>query len=723
METITDLTIADNRYMNRELSWLQFNRRVLQEAEHHSTPLLEKMKFLSIVSTNLDEFVSIRVAGIMDKVKSGDRTADFTGYVPEALLRKSIAMINTLVEDQYKSFHQVCGQLKDNGIMFTDMEALDSAELQQLEEYYMESILPVLTPLAVDRSRPFPLLRSKSIYIAVILKQRKTDPDSEAHLALVEIPANLPRYIEVSSTEGHPERRFILIEALIKQHIHRLFTQYVPVSLHAFRLTRNADLTLDEEGAEDLLDEMERALQTRRWGAPVRLELENSFNPHVLKLLEAELEIDDDHLLLTSSGPIDLSFLMDFSFSLSGYDHLKYPAFNPIYPQELSHADFFSVLRSRDVMVFHPYESFDCVNDFVQQAANDPSVLAIKMTLYRSNGDSHIIQALSRAAEMGKQVTVVVELKARFDEARNIEWARKLEQAGCHVVFGLAGLKIHAKMTLVVRREAGSLQRYVHVATGNYNEVSARIFTDIGLFTSNPQIGEDVANLFNKITGFAVPSWNCLSVAPTHLKQQLFQCIQREAEHASAGKPARMIAKMNALSNREMIDMLYSASQAGVHIDLIVRGICCLRPGIPGLSENITVRSIVDRFLEHSRIFYFENDGSPQIWLSSADMMTRNLDRRIELMCPVSDTEQKSLLFQLLSLLLEDNVRARQLLSDGQYRMVDNEAPRVRSQSDAKLLIDKKNRLADRPQDESSAAGFPFETYADEQQPGSVMYH
>ncbi|MEC4568724.1 polyphosphate kinase 1 [Paenibacillus sp. CMAA1739] len=679
-------------YINREISWLQFNRRVLEEAQDESTPLLERTKFLSIVSTNLDEFVSVRVAGLMDKIRAGNTEIDFTGFTPQQLQDKVIIMIEQLVADQYATYARIIQLLNEEGLIFTAYGELTPAQRREMETYYLEKVFPVLTPLAIDKSRPFPLIRSKSVYLAVALKSPSDAAGKEAYIALVEIPSNLPRYIEVPSRLDQERRQFILLEDLIKQHIHTLFTTYTPLTFHTFRLTRNADLDLNEEEAEDILDEVEKVLRARKWGTPVRLEIENGFDPFALELLEKELELESQ-FLITNEGPIDLSYFMSFANSIEGYEHLKYSKFDPLYPWEfIKTDDIFSVLRGKDVLLFHPYESFDTVNDFVQHAAADPSVMAIKMTLYRVNGNSQIIRSLNRAAEAGKQVTVVVELKARFDEAKNIEWAKELEKSGCHVVYGLSGLKIHAKMILVVRKEADSLRRYIHVATGNYNEVSAQVFTDIGLFSSHPEIGEDVSNLFNKITGFSAPNqWHYLSVAPVHLKQRLLGYIQREVENALRGRPARIIAKMNSLSNKQLVDELYAASQAGVRIDLIVRGICCLRPGIPGLSDNITVRSIVGRFLEHSRIFYFENAGIPQVWLSSADWMTRNMDKRIELMCPVLNEEHQSFVIQYLLLLLSDNIKARQLLSNGQYVMAHNEQPPCHSQSEAKNLIVRKN--------------------------------
>lgn len=679
-------------YINREISWLQFNRRVLQEAQDENTPLLERTKFISIVSTNLDEFVSVRVAGLMDKIRAGNQEVDFTGFTPPQLLEKVIAMIEQLVADQYAAHERILQLLKKEGIIFASYHELDPEQMKEMQNYYFQKVYPVLTPLAIDKSRPFPLIRTKSVYLAVVLKPPSHVSSKELYVALVEIPSNLPRYIEVPSSSDRNKRKFILLEDLIKHHIHTLFTTYLPVTYHTFRLTRNADLDLNEEEAEDLLDEVEKLLGARKWGTPIRLEIENGFDPLALEFLKKELEVDRP-FLITNNGPTDLSYLMLFSNSFEGYTHLQYPRFDPLYPREFTKRDdFFAVLQKRDVLLFLPYESFNAVNDFIRQSVVDPSVMAIKMTLYRVNGNSQIIQSLIHGAKEGKQVTVVVELKARFDEARNIEWAKELEKAGCHVVYGLPGLKIHAKMILIVRKEANSLKRYVHIATGNYNEVSARIFTDIGLFSANRKISEDVSNLFNQITGFSIPSqWHHLSVAPAHLKQRLLCCIQQEAENAAHGKPARIIAKMNSLSNKQLVNELYAASRAGVRIELIVRGICCLRPGIPGLSDNITVRSIVDRFLEHSRIFYFENAGAPQVWLSSADWMTRNMDKRIELMCPLLDEDHQSVVIQYLLLLLNDNVKARQLLSDGRYVMAHNVEPPCRSQIEARRLVAENN--------------------------------
>jgi polyphosphate kinase len=600
-----------------------------------------------------------------------------------------------MVADQYTEHKRISRFLSEEGIVFTSYPELKAEQKKEMQAYFYNKVFPVLTPLAVDKSRPFPLIRAKSIYIAVVLS-RSEDQSNERHVALVEVPAILSRFVEIFPETEEKQRSFILLEDLIKEHIPALFNNYLPLSCNMFRLTRNADLALDEEGTEDLLDEMEKVLRSRKWGAPVRLELETGFDEYALQLLKEELEIDG--LVYTVSGPLDLSYYMAFSSAVKGYDHLRYPEFTPAYPREFRDTDdFFKVLQTRDVLVFHPYESFKAVDDFIQKSAEDPFVLAIKMTLYRVSGESRIVHSLIRAAEAGKQVTVVVELKARFDEERNIVWAKALEKAGCQIVYGLTGLKIHAKMTLVVRKEADSLRSYVHVATGNYNGATAQIFTDVGLFTSNTKISEDVTFLYNEITGFSTPQrFNSLAVSPTQLKVRLFSLIQQECDNAALGKPATIIAKMNSLSNKELIDHLYAASQAGVQIDLIVRGICSLRPGVPELSENITVRSIVDRFLEHSRIFYFESAGSPQVWISSADWMTRNLDHRIELMCPVLDEGLKSVIIRYLMLGLRDNVKASKMLPNGDYIRISNEMSPCRSQFETMDVIMEKYRLSER---------------------------
>lgn len=694
MKEIKEVKEISTKYLNRDLSWIEFNWRVLEEAQDASTPLLERMKFLAIVSSNLDEFMSVRVAGLKDQIKAGYTKKDFTGYTPAGLIKRIMKRTAKMVTEQYKTYREVTRLLTKEGIVFTEYEDLNMSQKKAMDAYYHDIIFPVLTPMAVDQSRPFPLVHNHSVYLAVLLVREGDDPEEEPYFAIVQVPSNLSRYISVPTRPNSKKQEFILLEELMEHHIQSLFSGYIPISVHGFRVTRNADLTLNEEGAEDLLEEIEKELRRRRWGAPVRLEVQEGIHPYALAQLQEEFEIEEQ--IFEIDGPLDITYFMKLASTLTGFENLRYPRLNAKYPVEFEDTvDFFDVLKQKDVLVHHPFETFDAVTDFIVHAAYDPHVLAIKMTLYRASGKSPIIQALARAAESGKQVTVVVELKARFDEERNIAWARMLEKSGCHVVYGLVGLKTHAKITLVVRQEEHTLRRYVHVGTGNYNDSTARLYTDVGLFTSNSVIGEDASALFNEITGYSAPhDWQSFAVAPTDMKDKLFELIEREAGHARAGRPARIIAKMNSLSNQEMVDALYAASQAGVKIDLIIRGVCCLRPGVPGLSENITVRSIVDRFLEHSRMYYFENGGLVDVYLSSADWMTRNLTRRIELMCPVLDHDMKKMMIQILNVSLNDNVKARELMPNGMYSRIKNELTPYRSQFEAlKITTWKKLRL------------------------------
>lgn len=686
---LTDYKKQGPRYLNRDLSWVEFNRRVLMEAKDVTTPLLERAKFLSIVSSNLDEFMSVRVAGIQDQIRAGYSKKDFSGYTPDGLYKRLISRVSAMVSEQYRTFRDILRQLAKENIVFLDYAELNGVQRKSMETYYHDIVFPVLTPMAVDQSRPFPLVHNGFVYLAVVLMrdngtvQENDAEDQEPYFAIVQIPSNLSRIIPLPHNSNSKKQSFILIEELIRHHIQTLFSGYLPLAVHEFRLTRNADLALDEEGAEDLLEEIEKELRKRRWGAPVRLEIEEGFHPYALEVLQEEFEVQD--AVFEIDGPLDLGFLGKLPGAVKGYSRLRYPQIDPVYPWEfVDNEDFFDVLKQRDVLVYHPYESFDAVTDFIVQASEDPAVMAIKMTLYRVSGNSPLIQALAKAAESGKQVTVVVELKARFDEERNIAWARKLEKAGCHVVYGLIGLKTHAKVLLVIRQEGRELKRYVHMGTGNYNDTTARLYTDIGLFSTNPAIGEDASQLFNLITGYSdADQWQAITVAPTGMKDRLFSLIQREAEHAAAGRPAKIIAKMNSLSNQEMIDELYVASGAGVDIELVVRGVCCLRPGVEGLSERIKVRSIVDRFLEHSRIYYFENGGNPEVWLSSADWMTRNLTRRLEIMCPVTSASNREALEQIIKLTLADNVKAKKLLPNGKYEPIRSSEPALRSQFEA----------------------------------------
>lgn len=656
-----------NKYINRELSWIEFNRRVLQEAEDSTNPLLERVKFLGIVSSNLDEFVSVRVAGIQDQVKLGHTKEDFTGYTPSGLSKRVNKKIKEMVHDQYRVYRDILKSLNKEGIHIKKVEELTATQQQQLEDYYYDIVFPVLTPMAVDQSRPFPHLHTKEIYLAVALKNEQELEDEEPYFAIVQVPSILSRIIPVPARSNSKKQEFVLLEDLIRANISTLFNGFESVAVSAFRLTRNADLSIDEEGAEDLLEEIEKELRRRKWGSPVRLEIEKDSIPFLTEMLYDEHELEDDSVYQIENA-LDLSCLIKFPSLVQNFNELRDRKHDAEYPDEFETDDIMEVLKQKDVVLHHPYESYEPVNEFVWEAAKDPNVLAIKMTMYRVSGQSPLVKALEYAAANGKQVTAVVELKARFDEERNIAWAKRLEKAGCHVVYGLVGLKIHAKLLLVVRREKGQVRRYVHVGTGNYNENTAKLYTDISLMTSNDTIGSDASDLFNEMTGYSSPrDWEAFAVAPTGLMNQLVKLIDREIEHARQGRPARIIAKMNSLSNQIVADKLYEASTAGVKIDLIIRGVCCLRPGIPNVSENINVISIVDRFLEHSRIIYFYNNGEEELFLSSADWMTRNLTKRIELMCPIFDKNVKQTLLKILEYHLKDNVKARKLVTNGQY--------------------------------------------------------
>lgn len=500
-----------SNYVNRDLSWIEFNRRVLQEAQDLSNPLLERAKFLAIVSSNLDEFMSVRVAGIQMQMRAGLSKTDFTGYTPSGLWKRLIKRATQMVNDQYRTYKDVFRSLSREGIFIRSIDELNIAQTKAVSDYFHEIVFPVLTPMAVDQSRPFPLVHTKELYLAVLLRQDGGSSEEEPLFAIVQVPSILSRVVPVPGRINSKKTEFVLLEELIEKFIDTLFNGYIPFSVNPFRLTRDADITLNEEDAEDLLEEIEKELRRRRWGIPVRLEVAKGMHPYALEMLTEELEIEDN--LFEMDGPLDLSFLMKFAAAVPGNDNLRHEKLEPVYPREFDETDdMFEVIRQRDVLMYHPYESFDAVNDFVMQAAYDPDVLAIKMTLYRVSGQSALVQALAKAGEAGKQVTVVVEVKARFDEERNIAWARQLEKAGCHVVYGLVGLKTHAKILLVVRREQGTLRRYVHVGTGNYNDSTATLYTDIGLFTSHAIIGGDASALFNEVTGYSSPyEWKALA--------------------------------------------------------------------------------------------------------------------------------------------------------------------------------------------------------------------
>lgn len=658
---------AEN-FVNRELSWLDFDYRILEEARDKNLPLFERLKFLSITASNLDEFFMVRVASLKDMVHARYTKPDIAGLQPLAQLDAIGEKTHRLVEMQYSTYNRsLLPTLRQNGLrIVTRHEELTAEEGRYVDRYFKENVFPVLTPMAVDSSRPFPLVHNKSLNIAAVLK--KKEGDGELDFAIVRVPGVLSRIVEIPETDGQV---VILLEEVIERNIQSLFLNYDIITAHPFRIMRNADLTIDEEEAEDLLKEIERQLKKRQWGEVIRMEIEEDVDKRVLKRLKKEFDIHSADIY-EIPGPLDLTFLMKM-YGMRGFDHLKAPVYIPQpNPALMNEDDIFTNIRKGDILLHHPYETFDPVVNFIKVAARDPEVLAIKQTLYRVSGHSPIIAALAEAADNGKQVSVLVELKARFDEENNINWAKMLEKAGCHVIYGLLGLKTHSKITLVVRREEDRIRRYVHLGTGNYNDSTAKLYTDCGLFTCHPQIGEDATAVFNMLSGYSEPlNWNQLSVAPIWLRKRFMRMIQRETAYASSGRPARIVAKVNSLCDREIIGALYEASCAGVKIDLIVRGICCLKAGISGLSENISVRSIVGNFLEHSRIFYFENDGAPEIYMGSADWMPRNLDRRVEILFPILDEELRKKALHILNVQLEDNLKAHVLMPDGTYQKID----------------------------------------------------
>lgn len=658
-------------YSNRELSWVLFDKRVLSEAKDKNIPLFERLKFLSITASNLDEFFMVRVASLKDMVNAGYDKPDIAGMKPQQQLKALNEVTHELVEQQYSVYNKsLLPQLLANGLRVIERhELLSEREAAYVDKFFEENVYPVLTPMAVDSSRPFPLIRNKSLNIGALV--RKKDGDDELEFATVQVPSVLSRIVPIQ-VEEEKGKTVILLEEIIERNIQKLFLNYNIVCAHPFRIMRNADLSIEEDEAEDLLKEIEKQLKKRQWGQAIRLEVEKGMDQRLLTVIGQELSIEQEDIYWID-GPLDLTFLMKM-YGLSGFEHLKESSYAG--PQPISDlpagCDIFEQIRRKDILLFHPYETFTPVVDFIRQAARDKDVLAIKQTLYRVSGNSPIIAALAQAAENGKQVSVLVELKARFDEENNIVWAKMLEKAGCHVIYGLVGLKTHSKITLVVRREEDGIRRYVHLGTGNYNDATAKLYTDIGLLTCSPAIGEDATAVFNMLSGYSEPlSWNKLSLAPLWLKDKFLFLIGREKENAMAGRKGHIIAKVNSLCDKDIIEALYEAGAAGVKIELIVRGICCLKTGLPGIGDNITVRSIVGNFLEHSRIFYFENDGKPEYYCASADWMPRNLERRVEIMFPVERPELQKKLMHILEMQLKDTVKAHILKADGTYEKVD----------------------------------------------------
>ena len=660
--------------VDRELSWLAFNERVLELAEDVNIPLLERARFLSIFSSNLDDFFMIRVATLKRKLESGATKVNTAGYSPTQLMTELSKKTQELIDRQSKCFHEsIFPQLTNANIGIVKWEDLSPVEREVVDATFKSKIFPVLTPLAVDPSHPFPYISGLSLNLAVVVK----NPESESELfARIKIPSNLPRFVETAKGD---ERRFIPLEQVITAHIGDLFPGMEILYYFTFRLTRNADLELEEEESEDLLATMEQELLRRKFGPPVRLEVDKEIEHELLQTLMDELEVKEEDIIRYPE-PLDLTGLNQIA-DIDRPD-LKFPAFRSQVAWDLRDVDpdsveeFFDAIRRREVMLHHPYESFtSSVVRFLESAARDPKVLAIKQTLYRTSGDSPIVEALIEAAESGKQVLAVIEIRARFDEQANVRWARKLEDAGVHVVYGLVGFKTHAKLSLVVREEASGIRRYVHIGTGNYNPKTARLYEDFGILSSDPILGEDVNKLFNQLSGFAPQtSFDRLLVAPRTLRSGLLAKIQNEIDNKKAGKPAGIRIKLNSIMDEEFIELLYLASNAGVKIELVVRGICALRPGVPGLSENITVRSILGRFLEHSRIFYFVNGGDEEVWIGSADLMHRNLDRRVESMVRIEQTDHKRMLFRALDSYLAPATVRWEMESNGDWKRITKSA-------------------------------------------------
>jgi len=667
-------------FINRELSWLEFNRRVLEEAQDPTQPLIERVKFLTIFSSNLDEFFEIRVAGIKQQIESETSDVGPDGLSPTETFNSIRRVVSEMVATQYALWNnELLPQLAENGIRVREVSQLSAKRAAWAHRYFQQEVFPMLTPLAVDASHPFPQLLNKSHNLFVRAKAQR---GGEPLHAIVQVPRVVPRLIAMPRKEANEPWDYIYLASLIKQHISELFPGLILEGVHPFRVTRNSDLYIDEEEAENLLRTIEQELRRSSRGDAVRLEVEADCPRDFRDLLLEFFDLTEADVY-KADGPLSMTHLMPL-ITNDAFANLKDRPFQPGRDPALPpHADIFEVLRRQDVLLHHPYDSFDPIVDLIEEAAQDPQVLALKITLYRTSGDSPIVEALIEAANAGKQVTAIVELRARFDEAVNIQWARRLEEAGAHVIYGVVGLKTHCKALLIVRRDADRLRHYVHLGTGNYHPRTARIYTDFSFLTTEPQLTDEVAIVFNTLTGLSgYPGLKKLMVAPFDLKQRLIGLIQRERDHALAGKPARIIAKLNSLVDQEIIEKLYQASCADVTIDLIVRGICCLRPKIPDLSENIRVISIVGRFLEHSRIYYFSNDGQPNLFLSSADWMPRNFLRRVELAFPVENPALRdNLINEVLPRFLNDRVKSRELQPDGSYRRLKPEGPETRAQA------------------------------------------
>ena len=684
---------SSERFINRQLSWLEFNDGVLQQGLSDSVPLLDRLKFLAIVSSNLDEFFMIRVAGLMQQRSAGVRHRDQAGLTPNQQLAAISQRTHRMVDEQTAGIRQVLADLVPHGIHVLDPKDWTDQQQAFLKSYFSREILPVLTPLAVEELDPCPLLPGQQLHVGLVISSADLGQVKEK-IAVVPVPSQFSRFITLPTEDG---LQLAQLEDVIAANVAMLFPGCEVLASTVLRITRDADVAIQDDDASDLLHVVEEAVLARRRRAAVRLSISASADRRLKKWFTEWLGVRADDVYEVD-GMLDATALWEIA-DQAGFESLKDPDWPPQPPTSLFEVeDIWQALQERDVLLCHPYESFDPVVNLVQQAARDPNVLAIKQTLYRTSGDSPIVQALEEAANNGKEVTVLVELKARFDEARNVGWARRLEDAGCHVVYGIAGFKTHAKALLIVRREAPRIRRYVHLSTGNYNDKTARLYSDVGLMTCNHEIAGDVAALFNLLTGYSeAVGWAKLTTEPVRLRHRIVDLIERESQVSTPDRPGLIMAKVNSLEHSDVIEALYRASQAGVKVMLNVRGICCLRPGVKGLSENIQVRSIIDRYLEHARILYFRNGGHDEVYLSSADWMRRNLDKRMEIIFPVSDSRLKRRLIDVLKVLFADNVKARRLLPDGTYQPVPAKGKRVRAQEkfyqDAREAV----RLAERP--------------------------
>lgn len=694
-------------YINRELSWLSFNERVLEQARKKETPIFEKLKFLAITASNLDEFFMIRVASLKEQVNAGYKGKDIAGMTAGEQLLAISEEVHQMVKRQSDLFtFGLKRQLRQLGIHLERLSKRNKKNYGEIKNYFMQFIFPNLTPMAFDSGRPFPLILNKSLNVAVILEGHR--------FATVQVPMNMPRFHLVDSAKG--EHRFVMLEDVVKTFVGELFQGQKVVAAALYRITRNADVSIAEDEADDLLKEIEKSLKERRWGQTVRLEIEKNAGAEIKSLLQEMLEVG-------AEDTYEIEGLLDYTFLFKWYREMDFESFKyaPYEPYKVDMGPcIFDAIKEKDWYFYHPYDSFETVLRFLEEAAADENVLAIKQTLYRVSGDSPVVKALEKAAEAGKQVTVIVELKARFDEENNIRWAKRLEKSGCHVVYGLVGYKIHSKITLVVRREEGGIRRYIHLGTGNYNDITAKIYTDIGILTADKAFGRDASKFFNVLTGYSdAPAFERLEMAPFNLRETFEFLIQREKRHALMKRPARIVAKMNSLVDQSLIQRLYEASRSGVQIDLIIRGICCLRPGLKGISDNIRVISIVGEFLEHNRTFYFENDGQPEIYASSADWMPRNLYRRIELLFPILDEEIKKEILKELNLQLRDDFGGQLLLPDGNYKKIRKKEPkRIDTQTFLKMA-----RIKRRAQELTQIHLVPMQLEAEEEVHGEDRNH